>query len=133
MPAVACDRRASQTSLADSSWRRGRCGPVVARGLGWCRLRGLPRPSALRPERSDGLDNGGRSLWAYDTMTGAVSWSHVFGYIVEASPTISGGTVYVPDNGGTMHALDLATGASVWDIALSQGESIFSSPAVDDA
>ncbi|MEM7140081.1 MAG: PQQ-binding-like beta-propeller repeat protein [Actinomycetota bacterium] len=62
-------------------------------------------------------------LWTNSTLTGGTA----------ASPAISldGTRLYVNDNGGSIHALDAATGASLWDFDL--GAAAAGSPSVSDA
>lgn len=48
----------------------------------------------------------------------ALLWSAKLGGDISATPTIAGGTVYVPDWGGYVWALSLASGAVVWKVKL---------------
>lgn len=44
----------------------------------------------------------------------ALAWSHPFTNYVSATPTVVNGTVYYPDNGGTLWAFSADTGAVLW-------------------
>ena len=62
-------------------------------------------------------------------------WSATLGGTIAATPAVVDGTVYVPEAGGTLRALDAATGATRWSRAVSTytgitGDSTRSTPAV---
>lgn len=64
-------------------------------------------------------------VFAIDATTGAEVWQARIGGIVDSSPAVSGGTVYIvsgePQGAGTVHALDAATGAAIWQLTLDAG------------
>ena len=62
-------------------------------------------------------------------------WSQTLGGTIAATPAVVAGTVYVPDAGGTLWALDAGTGATRWSRAVSTytgitGDSTRATPAV---
>ena len=76
--------------------------------------------------------NGNGMLRAFDGATGEVIWSVQFPdlFIFSAPPTISGGVIYIggSGSGGTVFALDAASGAVLWTTPVLNGDA--SSPAV---
>lgn len=70
------------------------------------------------------------NLYALNASTGAVIWTHKFGYIVRSSPAVANGVVYVGSRwpAGGLHALDAKTGAELWHC--STGSDVNSSPVV---
>jgi outer membrane protein assembly factor BamB len=57
---------------------------------------------------------GDQNVTAFDASTGAVAWTAPIGYFTDGGQAIAGGVVYTGDCIGTMHALDLKTGAELW-------------------
>lgn len=84
------------------------------------------------------------NVFAVDATTGELTWSlnvdepvgAVESIIVSSSPTVAGGVVFIGtagfrDEGGTMYALDGATGEAVWSLDMGSAD-INSSPTVVD-
>src|SRR5262249_8166847 len=71
------------------------------------------------------------TLYALNAMTGARVWSvaPVPGAIVESTPAVANGVVYLHD-GGKLFALDAATGATRWSVDAGSETDSLSSPAV---
>ena len=63
-------------------------------------------------------------------MTGEEKWSYLTGGIVDSSPAVADGVVYVGSQDHTLYALDARTGKRLWSYAT--GSSIVSSPTVAD-
>jgi outer membrane protein assembly factor BamB len=80
------------------------------------------------------VDVSGR-MTAFDASTGAQSWvvQLPLQSFFTSAPTASNGTVYVggAENGGTLYAVDEATGAVKWTAGVANGDN--SSPAVGSA
>jgi len=75
------------------------------------------------------------SLYSIDTGTAAVNWrfGESAGSFV-ASPTVSGGKVYVASTSGNVYCLNDADGSQVWQYTTpSTGASFYSSPAIGDS
>jgi outer membrane protein assembly factor BamB len=69
-------------------------------------------------------------VFALDVTTGALLWQRELGGSFGGGPTVTGGVVYVP-GGIRLHALDAATGTTVWDVVASQNSAAnISTPAV---
>lgn len=60
----------------------------------------------------------------------AVAWARELGGSVDSSPAVVGGTAYVGNSLGQMHALSAADGSPLWSYAT--GGAVVSSPAVAD-
>jgi len=69
------------------------------------------------------------SIYALDARTGAEKWSSRLSGLVNSSPAVGNGTVYVGDEKGHVYALDAQTGAEQW--RKKTGEKI-KSPAIAD-
>ena len=89
---------------------------------------------------NDGAASGG-TVFAVDAATGHLRWSYTTslapnaqreseGPIVESSPAVAGGIVYVGSDGGYVYALDAGNGHLDWSYAT--GNDVVSSPAVAD-
>src|SRR5438046_2810818 len=61
-------------------------------------------------------------------VPGSVDWLAQTGDVVEASPAVADGIVYVGSNDGGVYAFDATSGAPVWKSPT--GGPVFSSPAV---
>lgn len=69
-----------------------------------------------------GLTGGQEHVWALDAATGTLNWTTPFaptrkvgyGDGPRSTPTIAGGMAYVVGTGGTLAALDIATGKVAW-------------------
>ena len=59
---------------------------------------------------------------------GLLKWNFTTGSVVESSPTVANGVVYVGSNDGNLYALNANNGTKVWNYTT--GGYIFSSPAV---
>jgi outer membrane protein assembly factor BamB len=57
--------------------------------------------------------DGGR-LYAVNATDGKLRWSSPFTDKQETAPVVADGTVYIGDSGGTLRALDAATGRRLW-------------------
>jgi outer membrane protein assembly factor BamB len=77
---------------------------------------------------SSGSDN---ALVSLDAATGQTKWTQPFvaGNHWVAPPLIAGNTIYAADNGGTLYALDLATGSKQWSTEV--GSSVWGAPATN--
>ena len=77
--------------------------------------------------------SGGRSLarLRQGAEAGEELWTFEADGEVGSSPTVAGGTVYVGDKDGTLHAVDASTGSEQWSGRLDFGP-ILASPAVSD-
>jgi len=73
-----------------------------------------------------GSDDG--NIYAINATTGAKVWSYTTGYVVESSPAVSNGVVYVGSGDRNVYALSATTGAKLWNYTT--GNSVRSSPAV---
>ena len=72
-------------------------------------------------------------LYALDANTGATLWSDEIGtggHVVESSPAVVNGVLYVGSGDGNVYALDAKTGAVIWIYAMRDYS--YSSPAVAD-
>jgi outer membrane protein assembly factor BamB len=65
-----------------------------------------------------------------NALSGAVVWSYTTGALVESSPAVANGLVYVGSNDHEVYALDAASGAVAW--SFTTGDDVESSPIVDD-
>ncbi len=80
-------------------------------------------------------DRGG--VIALDLATGALVWRHVTDLPVRGSPALEGDTVVIGLSDGRIQALDAATGATRWGVALGDGvepsqSSLWGTPAIRD-
>ncbi|MEU7479828.1 PQQ-binding-like beta-propeller repeat protein [Lentzea sp. NPDC042327] len=50
----------------------------------------------------------------YDAITGELGWQHSFDALVQAAPVVVRGQLVVSDIGGTVHSLDVESGAVRW-------------------
>jgi len=90
-------------------------------------------PPVLTPDGqllvgSSGTDNG---LVSLDAATGQAKWAQPFvapNHWV-APPLVVDGTIYAANNGGTLYALELATGQKQWSLALNN--SLWGAPATN--
>ena len=57
-----------------------------------------------------------------------LKWSYATGYLVDSSPAVANGVVYVGSNDGNLYALNASTGAKLWSYPT--GAAVASSPAV---
>ena len=77
-------------------------------------------------------------VYALDARTGALRWKQKFGrsfYYAPAigSPATDGVRVIVPSNDGVLHAMRVATGEVLWEVASAQGNSFgYPSPLLRD-
>ena len=55
------------------------------------------------------------SLYAVSEQTGQLVWHALDSLGISTSPCVDNGKVYISPNGGTLYALDAATGAILWD------------------
>ena len=60
--------------------------------------------------------------------TGQLLWKYTTGGLIDSSPAVSDGVVYIGSNDGNVYALNAATGAQVW--SFTTGGIVYSSPAV---
>ena len=67
-------------------------------------------------------------VYALNATTGAQIWNYTTGDVVDSSPAVAGGVVFVGSDDGNVYALNATTGAQVWNYTT--GSSVFSSPAV---
>lgn len=67
------------------------------------------------------LVGAGENLVALEAQTGSVRWQKKLGGLIEAAPIVAGGTVYATSWEGSVHALRLADGESLWQRKLDQG------------
>lgn len=97
--------------------------------------------SESSPAIANGLVFAGselNGLVAVDATTGATKWKFESGLIVNSSPTIAGGVVYVGasaltnSNNDKLYAVDAATGAKKWEFKTLDGGPDYSSPMVAD-
>ena len=74
------------------------------------------------------------SLTAFDAVSGVIGWTTKLAgqYAFTSPPTAVNGTIYVggAGSGGTLYAVDEATGRTTWTASVANGDN--SSPAVDD-
>lgn len=74
--------------------------------------------------------NGDGAVFAHD-HDGTQRWRRPLGKFV-GSPSVADGTVYVVDEGGTVYALDAASGETAWSRTLAAVEKVYCGLAVDD-
>jgi len=67
-------------------------------------------------------------LYALEARTGEQYWNYTSGSIIDPSPIVAEGVVYVGSQDSTFYALNAQTGEKVWSY-ITRG-SIISSPAV---
>jgi len=77
-------------------------------------------------------------VYALDARTGALRWKQKFGRSFYYAPAIGfpatdGARVVVPSNDGVLHAMRVATGEVLWEVASAQGNSFgYPSPLLED-
>ena len=71
----------------------------------------------------------GHSVCALNGSTGCRLWSYQTEATVDSSPAVANGVVYVGSDDGNLYALDVSTGALLWNYTTT-GAVINSSPAV---
>src|SRR5439155_300336 len=69
-------------------------------------------------------------VYAIDAATGTERWSFPTGDIVDSSPAVANGVVYVGSFDGRIYAIDALTGSMLWNF-ITRGR-VRSSPAVDN-
>lgn len=90
----------------------------------------FPGGNASSPATADGLIfiSIDTALVALRSEDGSKEWSYVTGSEIRASPTVSGPFVYVGDDAGMMHCIDLRDGTRAW--TFKSGGTIPAGPAV---
>ena len=87
-----------------------------------------PRDSRAEVPPATPSDRGSLASQAVDA--GTVDWSTPLDGAVRTGASVVDGTVYVGDDGGTVHALDAASGES--ERRYEAGDAVRSTPAIDD-
>jgi outer membrane protein assembly factor BamB len=54
-------------------------------------------------------------VYALSAASGAKLWNFTTGNVIESSPAVANGVVYVGSSDGNMYALSAATGAKQWN------------------
>lgn len=70
----------------------------------------VPSTPAVRDGRVYAGSADGRALFAYDLKTGTLLWTSPLDNLVFSSPILAGDRIYIATLGGTMFALEAATG-----------------------
>ena len=79
--------------------------------------------------RHDLIHTGYSTSTAPDTNT--IRWRYTTGFLVDSSPAVADGKVYIGSGDGKVYCLNADTGGKIWDCIISYGE-YYSSPAVAD-
>lgn len=95
---------------------------VLAAGCDWPMFRNGPQHPG---SSADGGISGG------SVPSLVVDWTATTGGVVESSPAVANGVVYVGSGDRKLYAFDATTGAPRWT-SVATGGSVFSSPAVSD-
>jgi len=91
---------------------------------------GTPTPSTERPD-ADGESVPGGEVYAVTAADGSREWEHQATGGIRSSPAVVDGILYI-GHGGSVTALDVATGRSRWTVQCTTDGQIRSSPAVAD-